>query len=367
MSKLVVINATAAIEGGALIVLKQLLFNSPNLLRFIVFVSVDFDKLPKSDHIKYVNPTVKSGFKRLYWDNFGLNSWCRTNDVKPTLIISMQNTGVKINGGVKQLIYYHQTIPLYPYSWNLFKKSERNLWLYKNIYPFFVKQHISENTIFVVQFDWIKRELAKRLSIDHKIIKVINPTASEIDNLSVKEIDLNNKFNIFYPASYFRFKNHLEIINALNYLKQIGKNLDNLKIYFTLEKSAALGLVSIISQYGLLDYFEFVGNLDFEQVLQYYKSCDLIVFPSYLESFGLPLVEAAKFGKKILAADLDYVREVLAGYNGVTYLTIHSPCAWGNAIYQCTKQQEQFNFWEPEFAKNSWSKFFELVENFIRK
>lgn len=367
MSKLVVINATAATEGGALIILTQLLFNSPNFIQFIVFVSIDFNNLPKLAHVKYVNPTVKSGFKRLYWDNFGLNSWCKTNHVNPTLIISMQNTGVKIDGGVKQLIYYHQTIPLYPYSWNLFKKSERKLWFYKNIYPFFVKQHISENTIFVVQFDWIKRELSKRLSIDPLVVHVVNPTASQINDLSVKQIRLNDKFNIFYPASYFNYKNHLEIVNALNYLKQIGKNLDNLKIYFTLEKSAALALVSIISECESLDSFEFVGSLDFKQVFQYYKSCDLIVFPSYLESFGLPLVEAAKFGKKILAADLDYAREVLAGYDGVIYLPIHNPDAWGDAIYKCSEKQEKFNSWEPEFAKNSWGKFFELVENFTRE
>jgi glycosyltransferase involved in cell wall biosynthesis len=117
----------------------------------------------------------------------------------------------------------------------------------------------------------------------------------------------------------------------------------------------------------LLDYFEFVGNLDFERVLQYYKSCDLLVFPSFLESFGLPLVEAAKFGKKILAADLDYAREVLAGYDGVIYLPIHNPDAWGDAIYKCSEKQEKFNSWEPKFAKNSWGKFFELVENFIRE
>lgn len=367
MSKLVVINATAAIEGGALIVLRQLLFNSPNLLRFIVFVSVDFDKLPKLDQIKYINPNAKSGLNRLYWDNFGLNSWCKTNHVKPTLIISMQNTGVKVDGNVKQLIYYHQTIPLYPYSWSLFKKSERNLWFYKNVYPFFVKQHVNDSTIFVVQFEWIKRELVKRLSIAPRIVNVVNPTASEIDDSLVYKLELSNKFNIFYPASHFNFKNHLEIVKGLDYLKQIGRNLSNLKIYFTLNKSAASALASIIYQYGLHDHFEFVGTLSFNKVLQYYKSCDLVVFPSFLESFGLPLVEAAKFGKKILAADLDYAREVLAGYDGVMYLPIHNPHAWGDAIYKCSEQQEQFNSWEPEFAKNSWGRFFELVENFIRK
>lgn len=365
--KNIIINSTAATTGGALTVLRQLLENTPDYLQLIVFVSVNIDDLPILAHAKCINPTAKSGFKRLYWDNFGLNKWCKDNNVKPDLIISLQNTGVKIDGAVKQLIYYHQTVPLYNYSWSMFKKSERSLWFYKHIYPFFVKQHVNENTIFVVQFDWIKRELASRLSINSKIINVVNPTASDINDTMVGRIDLAGKFNIFYPASYFSFKNHIEIVNGLNSLKQLGISLDGIKIYFTLEKLVALDLISIIHEHGLDGCFEFVGSLGFEQVLQYYKSCDLVVFPSYLESFGLPLVEAAKFGKKILAADLDYSREVLAGYDGVTYLPIHNPCAWGDAIHQCMEQKEQFTSWEPEFGKNSWQKFFQLVEDFIRK
>lgn len=363
----IIINSTAATTGGALTVLRQLLENTPDYLQLIVFVSVSIDDLPILAHVKYINPNAKSGFKRLYWDNFGLNKWCKDNNVKPDLIISMQNTGVKIDGAVKQLIYYHQPVPLFEYKWSLFKKSERNLWFYKHIYPFFVKQHVNKNTIFVVQFEWIRRRLAELLSIDQKIINTVNPTASEINDTMVSSIDLAGKFNVFYPASLFNYKNHLEIVNALNYLKRNGKNLDNLKIYFTLEKSCALDLISIIHEHGLDGCFEFVGSLGFEQVLQYYKSCDLIVFPSYLESFGLPLVEAAKFGKKILAADLDYAREVLSGYNGVTYLPIHNPCAWGDAIFQSMEQKEQFDSWEPEFGKNSWQKFFQLVEDFIRR
>ena len=367
MSKLVVINATAAIEGGALIILRQLLLNSPNSLRFIVFVSVYFDELPKLDHIQYINPNAKSSLKRLYWDNFGSNNWCKINNVKPDLIISMQNTGVKMNGDVKQIIYYHQTIPLFGYKWNFFKKAERNLWFYKHVYPFFVKQHVNENTIFVVQFEWIRQKLAKRLALDPQIIHTVNPTASEINYTAVSDIELAGKFNIFYPATHFNYKNHIEIVNALNSLKEQKINIDDVRMFFTFEKSTAQPLVAVISEYDLATCFEFVGSLSFEQVLQYYKSCDLVVFPSYLESFGLPLVEAAKFGKKILAADLDYAREVLAGYTGVTYLPVHNPRAWGDAIHRCMEQKEQFDSWEPEFGKNSWGKFFELVENFIRK
>lgn len=364
---MILVNATAATEGGATTVLKQLITNLPDSLTFIVFTSIIDDILPNLKNVKYVNPRVKSGFKRLYWDNFGLNKWCKVNHVRPDLIISMQNTGVKIDGDIKQLIYYHQTVPLYDYSWSIFKKSERSLWFYKNIYPFFVKQHVNENTIFVVQFDWIRQKLVKQLSLDSQIVHVVKPTASEINDTVVSRIDLAGKFNIFYPASYFTFKNHLEIVNALYRLKKQNLKIDDIKIYFTLDCSIAQPLVDVINGCNLSAYFQFIGGLSFEQVLQYYKSCDLVVLPSYLESFGLPLVEAAKFGKKILAADLDYAHEVLTGYNGVRYLPIHNPRAWGDAIFQSMEQKEQFDSWEPEFGKKSWQNFFQLVENFIRK
>jgi len=39
------------------------------------------------------------------------------------------------------------------------------------------------------------------------------------------------------------------------------------------------------------------------------------LFPSYIETFGLPLIEAAAFGLPIGVANEAYAHEVLKGYN----------------------------------------------------
>ena len=42
-----------------------------------------------------------------------------------------------------------------------------------------------------------------------------------------------------------------------------------------------------------------------------YKKSRAVVYPSTLESFGLPLIEARQAGLPIVAAELDYVRDVV--------------------------------------------------------
>jgi len=54
-----------------------------------------------------------------------------------------------------------------------------------------------------------------------------------------------------------------------------------------------------------------LGVLPREQVLELYQSARALIFPSTTESFGLPLLEAAATGLPIVAAELDYVRDVV--------------------------------------------------------
>lgn len=54
-----------------------------------------------------------------------------------------------------------------------------------------------------------------------------------------------------------------------------------------------------------------VGELPHQQVLSTYREASAVVFPSTFESFGLPLIEARQAGLPVVAAELDYVRDVL--------------------------------------------------------
>ena len=54
----------------------------------------------------------------------------------------------------------------------------------------------------------------------------------------------------------------------------------------------------------------FLGRVPYEEILGYYRGALALVFPSLIETFGHPLLEAMLAGTPILAADIASFREV---------------------------------------------------------
>ena len=50
-----------------------------------------------------------------------------------------------------------------------------------------------------------------------------------------------------------------------------------------------------------------------------------LVFPSYIESYGLPLAEARKCGALILASDTPFSKEILRGYKNAYFFNPFAP------------------------------------------
>lgn len=54
----------------------------------------------------------------------------------------------------------------------------------------------------------------------------------------------------------------------------------------------------------------FTGSVTNSEMAWYYKRCTALLFPSYYEGLGMPLIEAAKFSKPIVASHLDAFLEI---------------------------------------------------------
>lgn len=54
-----------------------------------------------------------------------------------------------------------------------------------------------------------------------------------------------------------------------------------------------------------------LGTVTAATVAEIYARSDVLIYPSQLESFGLPLIEASAAGLDVVAAELDYVRDVV--------------------------------------------------------
>ena len=67
---------------------------------------------------------------------------------------------------------------------------------------------------------------------------------------------------------------------------------------------------------------------------EYYNNCDIVVFPSRLETWGLPISEAKILNKPLLVADLPYAHETVGDYNQVAFIPYNDPIAWSNIFFK---------------------------------
>jgi len=69
-------------------------------------------------------------------------------------------------------------------------------------------------------------------------------------------------------------------------------------------------LLELVDRLNLKDKVHFLGNVDHWDLVLYYWAADASVFPSRLETFGHPLVEAMATGTPVISSDLPVCREI---------------------------------------------------------
>lgn len=322
MEKYIIVNATALDKSGALSILKQFVENIPeDNLNWLVFIP---NNIVITSNKKNVRLEPIAGVKpmccRFWWDAYGLNRWLKDHDIDPLACFSLQNTGFRVSKkNIPKFIYYHQPIPFYDFRWNPLKSSERLLWFYKRIYPIFVRLFLTEDTKIFVQLRYIKDGFVKTFRHNPQDVEVYSPDVNKMD--SDVTVDFLNKdsLNLFYPASSVFYKNQDIIINATE------KTDKNVTLFLTTQNKHRINKIKEL------------GTIPYSTVCCLYRSCDALLYPSYIETFGLPLLEAAMTGLPIIASDLPYAREVLAGYEGAVFVKYNDEEGWRNEIEHLKK------------------------------
>lgn len=361
------VNATAADIGGLHTIVVQFLESISKYDQcndYYIFVSnSNYDEY-NSDNVRIVKVYKKQWTKRLLWDAFGMKKWSKDHLIYPDKIISLQNTPVRFGKGTTQIVYLHTSIPFVSYNWSIKKQNERKLWFYKNIYPFFIKMFLNKRCEFIVQTNWLKRKMPSFLGIHKDLIHVIKPNVS-LDQLTASTSANANPFPenklFFYPAMDYVYKNHITILKALVIIKDSNYILyKKIKVIFTLDTESLIYDEAI--KLGVTDAIEFVGSISFNDVLKYYSISSTILFPSFIETVGLPLIEAGHLNKFIICADEEYSREALENYGGVKFVTSTDPEQWAEAIVSSVENGVMNYRFNNATNTDSWKSFFEIVK-----
>ncbi len=116
--------------------------------------------------------------------------------------------------------------------------------------------------------------------------------------------------DFLYVSSGEPHKNHLTLLEAWRLLADGGVRPS---LTLTVDRQRHAELVATIDQavaaYGLK--IDNVGAIGHEAAVALYRKARALVYPSTLESFGIPLWEAHQAGLDILASERDYVRDLL--------------------------------------------------------
>lgn len=116
-------------------------------------------------------------------------------------------------------------------------------------------------------------------------------------------------------------KNFINLLNAIASLKADKPNI-KLKIAGRfVDENYHRDLNAVISEKGLQENVEFLGGVEADVLADLYRRCAVFVFPSTVETFGNPLIEAMASGAPVASSNTAAMPEV-AG-DGALYFDPH--------------------------------------------
>tara|TARA_R110001632_G_scaffold60284_3_gene146338 strand:+ start:6462 stop:7487 length:1026 start_codon:yes stop_codon:yes gene_type:complete len=129
--------------------------------------------------------------------------------------------------------------------------------------------------------------------------------------LDLESIDRQNiEYDFIYVASGEAHKNHKNLVLAWIELAKQGVYPS---LCLTVSQRAFPLVAELIRrevQYHNLK-IDNLGLVMGDDIVSLYEKSTALIYPSILESFGLPLIEAKNAGLKIVSSELDYVRDIL--------------------------------------------------------
>ena len=234
---------------------------------------------------------------------------------------------------VAQAVYCHNPSPFQKVKLSdLFDQPK--LFFFTIFYKYLYSINIKKNKFVIVQQMWIKNAFVKEFSLISDKIIVAPP---KVPKKSYKKLEfksnssIKSKFVFFYPTLSRPFKNIEVICEAANLL--ITNGVDDFEIIITVNGTENNYSKRIVEKYSYIKNINFIGRISREEVYSYYSVTDCLLFPSKLETWGLPISEFKQFDKPIILSDLPYAKETGGDYDKLKFFNPDSK----NELFECIK------------------------------
>lgn len=305
--------------------------------------------LPKSNRITFEQIFIPKALKKYQIDIYHATG----------------NIGIPLFSNVKSVLTIHDLIPLQYKNYFSYSKFP---FLSRLLYKFCLKSSIKYSDRIVSVSKFTKKEIVKRginpdkISVIHSGVNAL-PKSSVIKNIYGDYIVNNGGLDIR--------KNTDGLINAF---ALVNKKFPKLKLVITGENSRfKKELSKLVIELKLVDSVVFTGYVDDGVMTGLIKNAKCLCYPSIIEGFGFPVLEAFSLGVPVVTSNTSSIPEIAGNaafmvkpkdVNQISeaVIKILSNKTLSNRLINSGKERAKMFVWE-----NAVKKYFSLYNQILNE
>ncbi len=326
--KHIAVSAVNIRKGGTLTVLRDCLayLSARKDLKVTALVhSRDLCDFPGIEYIEI--PWSAKGWGRRLWCEYVTMGRLSRKMGDIDLWLSLHDTTPNVRAR-RRAVYCHTSFPFMKIKARDFRMDFK-IPLFAMLTRFAYRINVHENDYLIVQQDWFRKGLSKMLGFPEERIIVARPDfkAPAIEN------DTPDLPTFLYPATPDCHKNFETLCEASSILEQrIGKG--KFRTVITIDGRENRYSRWIFKKWNGIGSIEFHGFMGKDELYSHYGKASCLVFPSRVETWGLPVSEFMPSGKPIAIADLPYAHETVAGAGSVAFFDADDAAALADLMQQ---------------------------------
>ncbi len=184
-----------------------------------------------------------------------------------------------------------------------------------------VKRTIQSAARVLTPSEFSKRAILQHYAIDEDKVVVVHNAASPLFRPIERQVAssaVEKKFEIGGPfvlmvGDLQPRKNHLGLLHAFEEVLRAHPQLTHSLVFVGKETWYSKELHRAVAASSIASRVRFTGFVEDADLAHFYGACDLFVFPSFYEGFGLPILEAMACGRAVACSNLTAMPEVADG------------------------------------------------------
>lgn len=321
----IVISAVNIRKGGTLTILRSCLEYLSVLAQegqFRIVALVHKRELCYYQGIEYIEipDTVKSWGRRLWCEYVTMHRISKS--LSPIYLwLSLHDTTPRVVAE-RQAVYCQTSFP-FMHCRLKDLRFDYKIVLFSLFTRFAYRANVQKNKYLIVQTEWLRKGLSGMLHLPENRFIVAPPQKEQI-RTTCQPRPANHVYTFLYAATPDCHKNFELLCRASQLLeKELGSG--KFRVIFTISGTENKYSHHIYRKWGKVSSLEFAGFMKRDDLYECYAQADCLVFPSRIETWGLPISEFMAFGKPMLLANLPYAHETAAGSSQTAFFNSQDP------------------------------------------